>query len=278
MPDHSFAHALLERPLRIVATGFCFALFGFGGLLILCLVFPFLCFVHSSPTESRQRARHIIHTSFRGFVRVMVACGVISYEVRHVEKLKRQGLLIVANHPSLIDVVLLIALIHRPNCVVKASLRDNLFTRGPVRSAGFVVNTEGPQLISDCIASVRSGDNLIIFPEGTRSLEHNGALNPLKRGAANVALRGNLALTPVVITVSEPMLGKGQSWFNAPRKRPHFVLNVEDDIPMTRYHCASSTSMLTPASPSASPSLAARALSDDLKAFFTQEIKRQCSN
>jgi 1-acyl-sn-glycerol-3-phosphate acyltransferase len=272
---------MLERPFRILATGFCFALFGFGGLLILCFVLPFLRFTHSSPESSRQQARNIIHASFAWFVRVMVGCGVISYEVRHSERLNRQGLLIVANHPSLIDVVLLIALIERPNCVVKASLRNNLFTRGPVLSAGFIVNTEGPQLIFDCIASVRSGDNLIIFPEGTRSLEHNGKLNPLKRGAANIALRGNLALTPVIITVSEPMLSKGQSWFNAPLKRPHFVLDVEDDIPMTRYDYALSENFAPGSSPagfSGSPSLAARILSDDLKDFFTQGIKRQCSN
>jgi 1-acyl-sn-glycerol-3-phosphate acyltransferase len=265
---------MLERPLRIVATGFCFCLFGLGGLLILCLVFPLLRLRYPERAQSQHHARNFIHRSFHGFVRVMVACGVISYEVRHAEKLNRHGLLIVANHPSLIDVVLLVALVERPNCVVKASLRDNVFTRGPVLSAGFVVNTDGPQLIQDCVASVRSGDNLIIFPEGTRSLAHNGALNPLKRGAANIALRGNLALTPVVITVSEPMLGKGQSWHNAPRKRPHFVLNVRDDIPMTRYHRAEPE-----AEPAAeTPSLAARMLSDDLKAFFTKEILRQCSN
>jgi len=257
------------RFLRIVATGFCFALFGLGGLAILCLVFPLFCLFYADSRESQDHARAIIHRSFRFFVRVMVVCGTISYEVRNRERLDRRGLLIVANHPSLIDVVLLISLVRHSNCVVKASLRDNVFTRGPVQSAGFIVNTDGPQLIEDCIASVRSGDNLIVFPEGTRSLEHNGALNPLKRGAATIALRGNLALTPVVITVSEPMLSKAQRWYHAPRGRPHFVLKVEEDIPMTRYgvhETAAAHSRMT------------RVLSDDLQAFFTREIKRQCMN
>jgi 1-acyl-sn-glycerol-3-phosphate acyltransferase len=262
---------MLDRPLRIVATAFCFAVFGLGGLLILCFVFPFLRLFYADPQVSQQRARHIIHRTFQWFVRLMALCGVIRHEVRQAEKLARNGLLIVANHPSLIDVVLLIALVERPNCVVKASLRDNVFTRGPVRSAGFVVNTDGPQLVADCVASVRSGDNLIIFPEGTRSLEHNGAPNPLKRGAANIALRGNLPLTPVVITVSEPMLGKGQGWHNAPRKRPHFILSVEDDIPMTRYQTAPAADV------EEAPAITsmARKLSADLSAFFTEKIKRQ---
>jgi 1-acyl-sn-glycerol-3-phosphate acyltransferase len=260
---------MTERLLRIVATGFCFALFGLGGLAILCVVFPLFCLFYPDSEESHHHARAIIHHSFRCFARVMVVCGTISYEVQNRERLDRRGLLIVANHPSLIDIVLLIALVRHANCVVKASLRDNVFTRGPVQSAGFIVNTDGPQLIEDCIASVRSGDNLIIFPEGTRSLEHNGALNPLKRGAATIALRGNLALTPVVITVSEPMLSKTQRWYHAPCRRPHFVLKVENDIPMARYCARGKTE---------TPNRTTRALSDDLKAFFTREIKRQCSN
>jgi 1-acyl-sn-glycerol-3-phosphate acyltransferase len=270
---------MLDRPWRILATAFCFAVFGLGGLLILCLVFPCLRLFHADLQTSQQQARRIIHQTFKWFVRLMAACGVISHETRHAERLARNSLLIVANHPSLIDVVLLIALTERPNCVVKASLRDNVFTRRPVRSAGFVVNTDGPQLLADCIASARSGDNLIIFPEGTRSLEHNGALNPLKRGAVNIALRGNLPLTPVVITVSEPMLGKGQGWYNAPRKRPHFILSVEEDIPMTPYRAALAEDEAARETPdNAAPPAAARMarrLSGDLNAFFVEKIKAQ---
>jgi 1-acyl-sn-glycerol-3-phosphate acyltransferase len=268
---------MLERFSRIVATAFCFAVFGLGGLLILCFVFPALRLFYADMHASQQRARHIIHISFKWFVRLMAACGVIRYEVRQAERLAKNGLLIVANHPSLIDVVLLIALVERPNCVVKASLRDNVFTRGPVRSAGFVANTDGPQLVEDCVASVRSGDNLIIFPEGTRSLEHNGAPNPLKRGAANIALRGDLPLTPVVITVSEPMLGKGQGWHDAPRKRPHFILSVEDDIPMTRYRSALAAEDRTDETLPAISRMA-RTLSADLGVFLAEKIKRQLEN
>ena len=261
---------MLERFFRIVATGFCFVVFGLGGLVILCCVFPLLRLFYPDRQTSQRHARRIIHHSFRFFVWLMAACGTISYEARHVERLNRSGLLIIANHPSLIDVVLLIALVRQPNCVVKASLRDNIFTRGPILSAGFVVNMDGPQLVEDCIASVRSGDHLVIFPEGTRSVEHNGKLNPLKRGAANIALRGQLAITPVIITVSEPMLGKGQRWYDAPKKKPHFVLSVEEDISTAPYAANAESE--------ATPTLATRTLSNDLNTFFTRGIQQQCSN
>jgi 1-acyl-sn-glycerol-3-phosphate acyltransferase len=259
---------MLERFLRVVATGFCFIVFGLSGLVVLCVVFPLLRLIYRDIGESRRHARNIINLIFRWFVRLMVGCGTFSYEIRNREKLNRQGLLIVANHPTLIDVVLLISLVRNPNCVIKASLRTNIFTRGPVGSAGFVVNTDGPQLVEDCIASVRSGDNLVIFPEGTRSLEHNGALNPLRRGAANIALRGKLDLTPVVITVSEPVLGKGQRWYHAPRKKPHFVLDVQDDIPVSQGAGDAAEAV----------GRGVRQLTNDLNVVFTREIKKQCLN
>ncbi|MDR2261378.1 MAG: 1-acyl-sn-glycerol-3-phosphate acyltransferase [Azoarcus sp.] len=264
---------MMDRFLRIVATGGCFSLFGLGGLVILCVVFPLLRLVYPDVRESQRHARDIIHRSFGWFVRVMVVCGTISYEVRNPEKLARRGLLVVANHPSLIDVVLLIALLRQPNCVVKADLAANLFTRGPIRSAGFIVNSEGPRLVDDCIASVRSGDNLVIFPEGTRSPAHDGALCPMKRGAANIALRGNLDLTPVVITVSESMLGKGQSWYQAPMRRPHFVLTVMDDIAMADW--GRDMAEKDGGARAGALNRMARALTHELGAFFTREIQRR---
>jgi hypothetical protein len=96
----------------------------------------------------------------------------------------------------------------------------------------------------------------------------------MKRGAANIALRGNIDLTPVVITVSEPMLGKCQRWYQAPLRRPHFVLTVLDDIPMASYVGMAKNGDGSEEA-SGAYSLMARALTHDLGALFVREIKRQ---
>lgn len=265
----------LGRLWRIAATGFCFVVFGFLGLMVLCVFFPICSLFYRDTRKKQSVIRSIMHYSMAGFSRLMVLCGCFSLEVRNREKLNRNGLLIVANHPSLIDVVLLIGLVRRMNCVVKASLKTNLFTRGPVKAGGFIVNSDGPGLINDGIASVRAGDHLIIFPEGTRSLRHDGELSTMKRGAANIALRGGIDLTPVLITTTESMLGKGQSWYQVPRRRPHFVLTVMDDIPVSRYlGDAFSEREGDGASGTAGFfNLKARALTQDLGTFFVDGIR-----
>ncbi|MCL2524622.1 MAG: 1-acyl-sn-glycerol-3-phosphate acyltransferase [Betaproteobacteria bacterium] len=255
----------LERCWRIVATGFCFAVFGFGGLLVLCLLFPLLRILVWRRSLRQALARDIVSLGFWLFCKLMTAVGVISYEVRGREKLRRRGLLIVANHPSLIDVVMLVSLLRQPDCVVKAAAWRNPFMLGPVLLCGFIRNQDGPQLIEDCIASIRRGGNLVIFPEGTRTRINallQREVNPLQRGAANIAVRGKLPLTPVVITVTEPMLTKQQPWYRAPRRRPHFVLNVLDDMDTTHL-----VPVDTP------PVLAARIVTEHLSNFFDRELK-----
>jgi len=223
----------LNRCWRVFATGFCFAVFGLGGLVIRLLVYPLLLVCNRDPQQRKNAAQAWIHHSFRWFVGLMNFVGVISYETRHLERLNRQGLLILANHPSLIDVVFLISFIPKADCIVKASLLRNPFTRGPIQAAGFICNGGGAQLIEDCTRSLDAGSNLIIFPEGTRT-PLQGAPK-LQRGAAHVAVKGGVDITPVYIHTSLPMLSKGLPWWRVPVRKPHFTFEVREDIAIQEF-------------------------------------------
>ncbi|MEO7013379.1 MAG: 1-acyl-sn-glycerol-3-phosphate acyltransferase, partial [Dokdonella sp.] len=123
---------------RIIATGLSFLGFGIGGVIQWLLVFPCLnLFVRDSDRRSRL-ARAVIHRSFAAHIELMRMLGVLTYDIRGAERLQRHGLLILANHPTLIDVVFLISLIPDANCVVKSRLASNPFTRGPVQATGYI--------------------------------------------------------------------------------------------------------------------------------------------
>ena len=230
---------MLNRGWRILATGLCFSVFGVGGIVLGVVVCPIAMLFVRGAARQQQLSQAIIHHCFRGFVGLMNTVGVISYEVRGAERLQRQGLLILANHPSLIDVVFLISLVRHADCIVKAALSRNPFTRGPIRAAGFITNGDGAGLLEDCVRSLKAGNNLIIFPEGTRTPLQGGA--KLQRGAAHVAVRGRIDITPVHIHSSLPMLTKGTPWWKVPVRKPHFTIEVRPDIAVQEF-CASAAS------------------------------------
>lgn len=248
----------INRYWRVLATGFSFVLFAVGGLLLRVLVFPAMNLLIWQRQLRVLAARRVIRVAFRGFVGCMRWLGVLSYETCGLERLEREGLLILANHPTLIDTVFLMAFVKRADCIVKGRLWDNPFTRGPLRAAGYISNDHGSGLIDDCIASLQGGSNLIIFPEGTRTA-NDGQIN-LKRGAANVAVRSLSNVTPVVIHCSPPTLGKGVKWWQVPPVAAHFRIEVKEDIDVREF--------LTTAG---SEVLAARRLTAYLQDYFRKE-------
>ena len=251
-----------DRAWRTFGTALSFIAFGVGGLLLRVLVFPLVGLFSRDRATLERRARALIRASFAGHIRVMHGLGVMTFEIRGLERLQRRGLLVLANHPTLVDVVLLVSRLPDADCVVKSRLANNPFTRGPVRATGYICNDNGAGLVDDCIASVRSGRNLLIFPEGTRT-PAGELLGPLQRGAANIAVRGRLDITPVVIRCEPRTLGKGEKWYRVPPRRFHLCMDVLPDLPVSPF-----------LEDGVTEPLAARRLTAALGDIFTGELLR----
>lgn len=249
------ASGRVNRLWRVLATGLSFLAFGLGGVLFGLLVFPALNLGVRDLARRRRLARRLVQRSFAFHIELMRLLGVLTYEIRGRERLQREGLLVLANHPTLIDVVFLISLLPNADCVVKPALARNPFTRGPVRAASYVHSDEGAGLVEDCIAAVRRGGNLVIFPEGTRSCRNSPPR--LRRGAANIAVRGGLDITPVRISCTPMTLGKGEKWYCVPANRFHVVLDVQPDIEIAPFRDGEQ-----------GDALAARHLTDYLTRYF----------
>jgi 1-acyl-sn-glycerol-3-phosphate acyltransferase len=249
---------------RVFGTAFNFFVFGLGGLALRVLVFPLINLLIWERQLRTLLARNVIRYAFRGFIGLLRMAGILRYEIAGLERLERKGLLILANHPTLIDTVFLMAFVKQADCIVKSALWRNPFTHGPVRAAGYISNDSGVGLIEDCIGSLENGSNLIIFPEGTRT-PANGEIN-LKRGAANIAIRGGWNVTPIVIRCSPPMLGKGVRWWRVPTRRSHFRIEVREDIDVLSFIADAGSEVL-----------AARRLTDFLQNYFIKENTRDAA-
>ncbi len=249
----------IDRAWRVLGTGLCFALFGLGGLVLRFTAFPLLWLLVRERTARERHARGLIRWAMIVFVAVMRTLGVLDVEVIGAERLRRRGALVLANHPSLVDVVLLLALVEDAVCIVKGALSGNPFTRGPVLMAGYIRNSEGPQLVDDAVAALRAGSNLMIFPEGTRT-PRSGELT-LQRGAANIALRSGVDITPVVIHCRARFLTKDTPWWKVPAQKAQLRLEVGTDISVRPY-----------SDRAAAAGRAARDLTRLLKDYFAKEL------
>jgi 1-acyl-sn-glycerol-3-phosphate acyltransferase len=180
---------------RLFATAISFCVFGLGGLLLWLLVFPVLSALPSSRAQQISRGQKVVHYSFYVFIGLMHRMGVMTYEIIGLEKLNRSGQLILANHPTLVDIVFLISRVKQASCIVKDALWHNPFTRGPIVNAGYISNGDPEQMIATCVDWLQTGGTLIIFPEGTRS--DPSKPYTFQRGAAAIALQANTIVTPV---------------------------------------------------------------------------------
>ncbi len=248
---------------RLFATGFSFFSFGLAGLLLRFLVFPALSVLPGNRLQRISRGQRVVHYSSYVFIGLMHRLGIMTYEIKGLEKLDRPGQLIIANHPTLIDIVFLISRIKEANCIVKESLCRNPFMRGPILNAGYISNGDPKKMITECVEWLQSGGTMIIFPEGTRSI--TGKPCRFQRGAATIALQANKIVTPVTLSCYPSTLTKAEQWFQIPKRRFHLAMHVGDDIALDEF---------TSIEPK---SIAVRRFNEFLQDYFTyqREIYKQ---
>lgn len=183
------------------------------------------------------------------------------FDVVGAEKLYAcKNTLVLANHPTLIDVVAIISLMPMASCVVKQSLWKNPFLSGVVRAADYINNSESDELIKDCTDDLAAGNALVIFPEGTRSRPDK----PLHflRGAAYIALNSGMPILPILVSCNPIALTKDKKWYQIPPQR--FNLRIKVLEPVFANHWGN---------PDEQQPIAVRKLTKSLEAFFTQELK-----
>ena len=142
--------------------------------------------------------------------------------MEHYEPLGNQ--LILANHPTLIDVVILISLFPQVDCVIKEAVTRNPAMRMLVGTANYISNREPADLLESCTSRLRSGAILLLFPEGTRTVP--GSPLKFKPGAAEVALQARAKILPVVVDCQPQFLAKNEPWYYIPPRAPHFDIRV----------------------------------------------------
>lgn len=213
--------------LRVAGTGLSFVAFGLGGLFLFCLIFPLYRIIPLGAERRKKLIQYNLHVAFKLFIGLMRCVGAMRVKIIGREKLRSaQGQLIIANHPSLIDVVAIISIVPTADCIVKAGAYHHFFWGGVVRAAGFIKNDDPHSLIEECAKRIQAGNNLILFPEGTRTTP--GKPRHFQRGAARIALLSSRKVQPVFIDMRPSTLTKDKKWYQIPEVPAVLTVVVKD--------------------------------------------------
>jgi len=216
--------------LRVIAKLMSFFIIGFSSVILGILVFPVMRIIFHPKKKFQKYGRRFISASLRFFIFLMHSMRIVDKVVDDRNKYKNlASKVIVANHPSLLDVIMLLSLIPNADCIVNAYLKRNVLT-GVVMQLYILSSRELDDILNSCIESLKDGNCLIIFPEGTRT-PRNGR-NILKKGAARIALASGCGIVPVHIGGTDKFgLGKKDPLFGFnPRERYVYEMTMKEEI------------------------------------------------
>ena len=219
--------------------------YGLGGVCCF-MAWGFSILVGVLPLEARQR-EHITRKAIRRlaglWVRVLEVMGILDVDFGGIDQqCVRHGLVLVANHPTYLDAVLLMSIIPNLFCLTKAGNLERFWISVTARQAGYVDNGNALRMVRECIARIQREENLLIFPEGTRTT--GVQVKNLKRGFAYIAIKARVPLVVIRVTsFNEAFMRKGHPFFSASPRIPmrYRFENLGEIIP----NCRDSSRCLT---------------------------------
>lgn len=142
--------------------------------------------------------------------------GLMEIESSALEALRDEpgGLIVAANHPAMLDAMVIAARLPRAVCVMKAELVRNPFLGWGAWLAEYIANDSLQGVVREAVATLQAGNQLIFFPEGTRTV--TPPVNPFKPGITLIAHLAQVPVQTVFIESRSPYLAKGWPLLKVP--------------------------------------------------------------
>ena len=198
--------------------------FGYAGLWLLCVLW------RSDPPRRARRLQTITSRAYRLMHGWLTLTRVVSFRWREAaSQLPAGGCVVIANHPTLVDVTAVTAALGGAISIVKPGLYRRTMIRPLMVGLGHV---EGPgadpiragRVVDDIVDRLSWGVPVVIFPEGTRSPP--GCLAPFGRVAFEAARRAGVPLVSLGIRCEPLYLSKEVPPYRPPHPMPELTVEV----------------------------------------------------
>jgi 1-acyl-sn-glycerol-3-phosphate acyltransferase len=215
--------SLLERIKTQILLFWCVGLLGLGTFLwtpiamLLRLVLP--------RTPGHRIGRDVARRFFAFYLANLRATGYVRIELDELAPvLDQRGIIIAANHPCLLDALMLLSRLPDGVPLMKASLERSVFWGAPAHLAGYISNRNIMEAVRVARDRIAAGAQLLIFPEGTRTSPF--PLGPLRGAVAIIAQRAQAPVQTVIIETNTLFLSKGWPLLRMPPLPLHYRVRL----------------------------------------------------
>lgn len=268
----------LWRLWQAVIVPLFYPLFGLGCVLLLL----FVPVAHAMLREPKKRTRYFrlgVHHIARLWFNLARLLRVFDYrlvngQAGHLLPLQAatldadesttgesaHGYLVLANHPALIDVLMILAVMPNLCCIMKSDLSQHPILGLLIRNLNYLSNDNPEHWLEQAQVRLESGESLLVFPEGTRTKP--GQQVSFKLGAVELARRTRAKVLPLVVHYNSHYLSKSCPWYELPHNKLTYQLEVGPALG-PRTLAVNST-----------PRQARRWLNQELQRYFRERLAR----
>ncbi len=216
------------------------------GFFLFFLLFYLLAYLFSKNRElSFQRLNHLFYKSFLQLTRILVPKH--SWQIDG-DIAKIRSAVIVCNHVSYLDPLIIISLFARHKTIVKTRFFHVPVFGWLMKNAGYLPSSTDDKFTFLMIKHVErmndyllKGGNLIIFPEGTRN--NTGNIGVFNKGAFKIARLCHAPIKVLRIRNSDKLFTPGKFLFNT-RVNNKITVELVDSIEPDYLHAPPSVSEL----------------------------------
>lgn len=225
-PGRALVDRLANRTLDCCATLTCWAWFIFGFILFYSWRYLACALFMKNPEIHFQRMNCHFYRIFFRIVGVTAPRQKIEIDDKIVAI---RSSVIVCNHLSYLDPLLLIALFQRHRTIVKTRFFGTPIFGWMITRSGYLPATSEGRFSRLMIAQMetmepylKAGGNLFIFPEGTRS--RDGKIGNLNEGAMKIARMCKAPIYVLQLSNTDKLFTPGKFFFNT---RAHNTISVK---------------------------------------------------
>ena len=223
----------MTRFFRSVRICIAFFIFGIGSFILSFFIFPYIQLFIKKELQKEYFASTIRRTwSF--FTNFIIDTKIIALNADKEAFQKIQGKIVVANHPTFIDIILLISLLPKSICLAKKDVLKNPLLKNIVSAIYIVNDIDIEKLKENSNKFLKQGYNIVIFPTGTRN-ESNKEVK-IHKGFVTMAINANVDIVPIKIICDSKFLTKGQPFYEGTDKVVNYNLEILDKISINDFN------------------------------------------